>query len=340
MATLKPLSEKNLAKQYAAAGIDEIQKDFLHKFFTACANLYGVLEIRDIWQIYKELAAHNDLPKLLRKDFIVFSGITMRETQPYSVFEIDDIYCDEPRSDLSRTLVKKSLVGKGQGKFWDVYRLTESQADKPFFVTDNLLSFAEERENAEAIALKTFLDNLIVAKREYTTNWGKHIHCEHFGQKLKDFCYYDSFEKMEIENLSKVDKNGNNKNAAKLEALLKELDIPASVKIFNQIKWRTNIGHIPPADFIKYLLDDLEILGVALSEEELHELLNMLNNYNNNTHLLCNRGWKPVDLAHSMTSNGPLSINFGPGMQKTFANGDLDQNELIQKLTTMGIKVL
>lgn len=340
MATLKPLSEKNLAKQYAAAGIDTVQKDFLHKFFTACANLYGVIEIRDIWKIYKELIKHTDYPKIQRKQLIAFSAITMREIQPYSIFEIDDIYCDEPRSDLSRTLVKKSLVGRGQGRFMDIYRLTESQTNKPFFVTDNFLSFAEEKDSAEGVSLKTFLDNLIVNEIEYTTNWGKRIHCDHFGQKLKDFCYYDSFDKMEIENLNKIDKNGNNKNATQLETLLRELDIPASMKTFNQIKWRANIGFLSPAESIKYLLYDLKVMGVLLSDAELQELLTLLNNYNNNTHLLCNRGWKPMDLAHAMAPNAPLCINFGPGMQKAFANGDLDKNEIIEKLTSMGIKVL
>ena len=106
----KPLSEKSLERLYEQSGLPVDARSFLHKFFSSCANLYGAVPLRHVWQIYGELKA---APKLRRKDLLAFSSIVRREEQPYYVFEAQEIFDDDSRSELDRFIVSKELVGVG-----------------------------------------------------------------------------------------------------------------------------------------------------------------------------------------------------------------------------------
>ena len=47
----KPLSQKTLNKLYEKAGFSVEVQDYLHKLFTACVNLYGVITVKEIWDL-------------------------------------------------------------------------------------------------------------------------------------------------------------------------------------------------------------------------------------------------------------------------------------------------
>lgn len=65
----KRLLDKNQKKRYAKAGFTEEKLDFLHKFFQEAVNLYGVIEIIDLSQIYADI-----LPKVKRLNSLKPSG--------------------------------------------------------------------------------------------------------------------------------------------------------------------------------------------------------------------------------------------------------------------------
>lgn len=44
----KPLSQKTLNKLYEKAGFSVEVQDYLHKLFTACVNLYGVITVKNM----------------------------------------------------------------------------------------------------------------------------------------------------------------------------------------------------------------------------------------------------------------------------------------------------
>ena len=77
MAYPKPLSEKSLARLYQQSGISKEQSEYLHSLFQACANLYGAVQLRVVWDVYQ---AQTEAPKLRRKDIISFS-----ENLPYQL---------------------------------------------------------------------------------------------------------------------------------------------------------------------------------------------------------------------------------------------------------------
>ena len=57
----KRLLDKTMKKRYAKAAFTEEKLDFLHKFFQGAVNLYGVIELVDLAQIYEDI-----LPKVKR----------------------------------------------------------------------------------------------------------------------------------------------------------------------------------------------------------------------------------------------------------------------------------
>ena len=72
MAYPKPLSEKALQRLYKQSGLDACAQGFLHDFFAACANLYGAIELRDVWEVYQQIS--EDKPKLRRKDCLLYTS--------------------------------------------------------------------------------------------------------------------------------------------------------------------------------------------------------------------------------------------------------------------------
>ena len=99
----KPLSEKSLKRLYTQARLSTEACDFLHSLFAACANLYGAIALRDVWSVYRELKS--EAPRIRRQDLIAFSTIVRREVQPYRVYEIEELYTEEPHNDLDRHIV-------------------------------------------------------------------------------------------------------------------------------------------------------------------------------------------------------------------------------------------
>ena len=154
----KPLSEKSLNRLYMQAGLSTETCAFLHSLFAACANLYGTIALRDVWSVYQELKS--DVPRIHRRDLIAFSSIVRREVQPYWVYEIEELYTEEPHNDLDRHIVSKELIGAGYGKMFSFYALMDERDDRPYCVPDDFLSYAEPTASVEEKSLADFIGNL------------------------------------------------------------------------------------------------------------------------------------------------------------------------------------
>ena len=53
-----------------------------------------------------------------------------REVQPYWVYEIEELYTEEPHNDLDRHIVSKELIGAGYGKMFSFYALMDERDDR------------------------------------------------------------------------------------------------------------------------------------------------------------------------------------------------------------------
>ena len=70
------------------------------------------------------------------------------------------------------------------------------------------------------------------------------------------------------------------------------------------------------------------------------KLLELVSAYHNNSRLWGLSGWKPVELAQMTLSRGMPTISFGPGLQKAFADGTMNKEELIEGIRKLGLDVI
>ena len=325
----KPLSEKSLERLYEQSGLSVDARSFLHKFFSSCANLYGAVPLRHVWQIYGELKA---APKLRRKDLLAFSSIVRREEQPYYVFEAQEIFDDDSRSELDRFIVSKELVGVGYGKYGLLYELTDQiDYDRPYCIPEDFLSYAEQLPSIQEESLLSFLSGLTSTADECAPKYGKSIPNDHKGKKLGDFSFLNSDERFEVEW---------QKRPAAREAVLQDYSGTEAEKILRFFKRDESIGRNSPAVTLQWILDELNEVGVEITQEQVETLLRLITDYHNNSRLWCLSGWKPSELATMYQGRGLTAISFGPGMQRAFAEGSLDKEALVRKNREMGLKVI
>ena len=82
----------------------------------------------------------------------------------------------------------------------------------------------------------------------------------------------------------------------------------------------------------------LYITWISLLIEWRH--LKLVSAFHNNSRLWGLSGWKPVELARMTLSRGLPAISFGPGLQKAFADGTMNKEELIEGIRKLGLDVI
>ena len=297
---MKPLSPKSLEKKYAELGLSKAKTDLLHDYFLCFANLYGMLEVREAWNVFK----HFEGNKIRKKDFIAFSGI----------------YADEPAgmSDM-RLIVSNDLIGLGYRKYVRIYHLADSSADKPIWLPDS----KEE--------LLTFMTDQF-----YLSPEGKKM--ADFLSKLKTdgvFKNYDGKPKGEILDIDGNPVKGKLRRLYKKTALKKVQDY---IRMDIQIGDHNSNGIWDDLRYtLNYLGNDL---GVVLTEKQIEQFVELYTNLNNHSHLWQNCGWKPHDLFRKTNSGLPKSISIGSNLQKLFDSGEIDREEFEKSLRQMGIKLI
>ena len=325
----KPLSEKSLKRLYTQAGLSTEACDFLHSLFAACANLYGAIALRDVWSVYQELKS--GAPRIHRRNLIAFSTIVRREVQPYRVYEIEELYTEEPHNDLDRHIVSKELIGAGYGKMFSFYALMDELGNQPYCVPEYFLSYAVPPASAEESVLSNFIGNLKSTAKECAPKQRKTYPNENRGKKLSEFSFLNLDEQFNLEYYKKV--------PATYSALLEEYSGTESEKIMRSYRRTENIGYLRTTDMIQNVLIELCEVGVRLTETQHSTLMRLMMQYHNGSRLWCLRGWTPNELAAMHGNTGAPSISFVPGIQEAFADGTMDKNELVRKIKDLGWKV-
>lgn len=104
----KPLSPKTMERRMKESELSKKQLNFLESFFKACTNLYGTIELHEMWIIYNEL---DEKPKIKRRNLIDFVKIMRRRENPYYIYEISELDLKETNNDLYLTLVSGGTHG-------------------------------------------------------------------------------------------------------------------------------------------------------------------------------------------------------------------------------------
>lgn len=302
----KPLLPKTLERKYKEAGIGPKKREFLHQFFSAAAIWYGVVQVRDLWEVYRLYTSMETIPKLQRKDLVNFSAIVRREEEaPYYVYEIDELYSEEPRKDLERFVVNKEVTKYhgNNNRIMPLYDLLENRFDKPFYIPEHFSEFLDPKPPKIEKEFREFLGDLEVTRSQTVirreSSHPQIVPCEHKGEKLRDFDFLDHIERFNYEWLS--GDSGYTKGRPKRAAeFLEDHRGPESEKLFRIFKWRLNIGNYTPPEAVKALTDELEEVGVQLNENQFLSLMAMTMHLNNTMHLWCNFGWTPEALGMLM----------------------------------------
>ena len=333
----KPLSEKTLQKKYAELGLSDEKLSFLKQFILACTNLYGRITIGDIWEVYKKLGGMTAVPQIKRVDILRISDVLRRDELPYLVFEIDEIYTEEPRKELSREFVSKYLVGQGPGKFATYYYVAEAQSYHEYYVPQNLLSFVNMPVPKQEKDLLNFVGKLKVTADKYEDRYGHVVECSgRKGRTLDSFSFMNQMEVFEYQ-YAKGEINGKEKPKEAQRLLAESNSMTEAEKIVDRIKWYINIGHVSSTKMVQYTLDEIGEAGVQLTKKQVEKLIQGIMDMNNYSHLMCTGGWRPVDLAKN--SPMPSTITFGPGVRQAIAEGKLDEKELVKAINAMGMDV-
>ena len=339
----KYLSEKNLEKRYRESGIPEDKIIFIKDLCHAAVNLYGTIHAEELWSVYRELSEKSATPFFHKKDLYTILGILRREDLPYYVFEADEVYSEEPRVDKYRVLALKSLIGNGYGKLYFLNSLIDNSFDKPYYVPQDLLSYKEPCENKGEQELIDWLSALKSTETEFETRYTeKKYPCRYTGKRLGEFSFISRDDEFELK-YERGEVEGHKGNLKKADELEKEMhSMTAAQRLIHNYTWRSHIGRVTPSESIQYLMDDLSEMGVLLTEKQLEYLVKHLTEFHNHLHLWCNRGWTPEELSKRVFQQGNAirSIQFGPGMQRAFADGTLDKEELVRQMKEMGIDVL
>lgn len=325
MAYPKPLSEKTLARMYREANIDEEKSEFLHKLFLAAANLYGVVVLRDMWKIMRAVAKQYGMEGIKRRELIDFSSIARRENVPYYVYEIDELYSAEKRAELDREIVNKKLIKAGYASKNIYYELAELQAGKPYYIPEDILSYAAGNTVPEETKLLSFLKKLKVTATESENRFGKKFVCEHVGKTLGSFSFRSSHERFEYSWFGGECPEHPHRNEKVLQELDEKTSCSEAEKILLIYKADCHAGQPSPAYSVHRIFDELNEVGVELSEKQTEELLNMLMTFNNNSHLWCNRGWTPMDMARQMMRDNPNAMPLPPELRQAIADKDMAQ---------------
>ncbi len=332
----KALSEKSIRRMYETLGISEEKAAFMRKFIHACANLYGTLTAGEAWDVYRELSAKTATVLLRRRELYAALGVLRREQVPFYVFEVDEVYSDEKRADNMRIIASRELVVPGYGKFMDLYCVDKMACDKPFFVPKDLLDYTERRVSEFERRLLKDLSGLKSTMTEYETPLGQKMRCKYVGKRLDEFSFISGYDDFELSRLRGEipGYKPNPEKARELEARLQS--VTAARYLVDRLRRESNVGRITPASSIRNILDDLNVMGVDLTEKQFDRLAEDVNDMHNNQNLWCNHGWTPIELVR-LSPRGPVAMSFGPGLRELFEDGTLDRDNMVRRLNEAGI---
>lgn len=328
----KPLSERALQRKYAQLaeithGRIDISTDrgnqlssLLHQYIAAFSNLYGVIAFKAAWNLFCEVEPEMiRQKKVLKKDFFALGDILRAESLPYYILNLDELFPDEPSDKpLERIIVNKKLVGYGYYRFCDLYTLLESQENKSGILLDKkeYLAWADPDYARKAPCAKNllrFLESLRVSDDSKNCDVdGQPIR----GKTLDHFIFWNKDETFLYNYVSRKWEK---------DIIAAENNLIESEKLMQKIERNIHLGdnRISPSRFIALLVDNLEEMGVQLSEKELNTLLALYTDMNNQSRLWCNCGWTPEEM-FGMSKPGN---SFSPGAQAAFANSDTDREE-------------
>lgn len=341
---LKPLSAKTLARKYSELGLSPEIIDLLHTYFLCFSNLYGLITIQEAWDIFRN---YEGIRNIHKKDFIAVSSIVQREEQPYVILEMKEVFSGETsEKETDRLIINRKLLYDGYRRFEAVYFIDEQAVGKPRYIPesrDEFLSYSEDPfwKNPAGAELRTLLAGLKTsgvgrspdfagkADIPITDLDGKPVK----GKRLSAFCMNTQMESINIDM---------EKRESRKKLLTERFRTTPAEKLYQFIESAVQ-GKNPYligkelSKLFERLDDDF---GAVYTQAEAEKIVALYSTLNNTTNMWSNAGWTPDELMKKQNSDKFPAIQFGPGMQKMFEDGEMDREELTALLKKNGFDVL
>ncbi|MCQ2363020.1 MAG: hypothetical protein MJ041_01680 [Acidaminococcaceae bacterium] len=341
----KPLARKTLEKRYQAFAPEK--REFLTRFFTAAANLYGLVYLEELHRIYEELMrerkarGHEDknyVEGITWDEFVEFSAILRRDGEvAFYVYELTEFAEEEENDPKGRLIIYRDLVSTGRYKLDDVGEMFEQQGDKDYYIPMQFLDYERHVVTPAEKKLKKFLENLKSVAQKVPLLFNNDEH--------EDAPYvYNKFKGSYLKNIRSVIR----RDEVLVQGIgAEKMSYADRRRIFNADgSYRTFAEQMLSMIYdteqdpfyitgyaLKFYFGELERMGVELSNKQEGQLLNLITEYHNTLRLRSNRGFQPGELFRTGVQSNPNAVPqflFGNGYKEMIRNGDLNLEELRQ----------
>ena len=333
---LKPLSPKTLEKRYKETNITMDLLEQLQTYFLCFSNLYGVISGKEAFQIYSFYE-----PEGVKKvKFRRFVEVAARDTKPYVIVDIAELYDEKPGSDY--LIINKKLISEGYYKWYMVYQVVNARQNKPFYMPEKKVLLKWEKDqfwlSDAAIRYRQFIENLRSSGtviNKYTDKEKKLLDINGdsaSGKKLDELLLINDFEQFDIKHI---------KNEKVKDKRLEQASIPVSEKILNETELEIRAGSvIPESDGLRVIMDKLIYeYGVVFTEQTIRTFTDLFVSLNNTSCMWLSRGHSPEEIRKEQGTGGHPQISFGPNIRELISKGEFDIDDIRKAFAVHGIDI-
>lgn len=157
---------RKLNALYRGIPLKDDTSRLLRKYFSAMANLYGIIPLRKAYEI---ISAQCRRP-VSKEAFLAFSEIARHECEEYCLLGADELYPGRKQTDaLDREIIDITLVNDDLSAYQE---MRQQQGGKPYYVPDKteLLAFDDPfycEPTPSADALSQFMERRLCLKHDH-----------------------------------------------------------------------------------------------------------------------------------------------------------------------------
>jgi len=276
-----PVTEAELLTMRQEKGISEEKYDFIGRFLTVCANLYGAMEMRECWAVYQKAARLWDMPmKVIRADFRDTFEILRRDDslwfRIYTRNELDDYHIVQGGWMVAVLIHEDIMWQEGYLERLALPFMHHGYFDDPPHISDRFMSFLDHPQTKEEEALLAFLNGLKVDEKFSKPRDGMFTET-HAGERLDSFSWISDAENKKLRGLW-LGLDGVKRDANQAKALEKKLAREsAAERALQSFRYglQAAVGKnvkSPLRDFISFLKKELHVSLTQKQETDLAEL--------------------------------------------------------------------